>query len=288
MNDIQKELYEIFLETKRVCQLLNLKLIAAGGTLLGAVRHKGFIPWDNDMDFYILREEYDRFCKNAPKLLNNQFFLQTHKTENDYYYPFAKVRKNGTTAIENLFKYSKIHNGIWIDIFPLDIVSPNNEQLVIDCKIGRKLIRRIFCHYFFQNRKEYTDIFKKIKYILLNLKIYWKIIITNPLINVAYNKINKISIRYNKVSGSQYIGTFFGYIFSNNLIFNVNDFNDYIEIPFEDSKILVNKNFDHVLTTQYLNWRVIPPKSKQNGGNHEMFAISPSIDYKDYFSKYKN
>lgn len=118
MNDLQKCELEILKEFDRVCKMNNLNYSLGSGTMLGAVRHKGFIPWDDDIDVLMPANDYKKFCKIAPKAFSEKFFLQTSYTDS-WYASFSKVRMNGTTAIEKGFENCRFHQGVWIDIFPI-------------------------------------------------------------------------------------------------------------------------------------------------------------------------
>ena len=107
-------------EFLQVCQKLNLNYYVLGGTLLGAVRHQGFIPWDDDIDIGMPRKDYERFLSEAQPLLPRDVFLQTFATDPEYPYLFAKLRCSGTVFVEHSLKNCAIHHGIYIDIFPLD------------------------------------------------------------------------------------------------------------------------------------------------------------------------
>ena len=111
---------EILLEFVRICEQFSLRYYLVGGTLLGAVRHQGFIPWDDDIDVAMPREDYDRFAQIAPRELAPQYFYQSPKTDPNYFLTYAKIRKNGTEVYEERFKDAKFHKGVFIDIFPLD------------------------------------------------------------------------------------------------------------------------------------------------------------------------
>ena len=128
MTDIaghQKVLKELLLEFNRVCEKHNIKYILFSGTAIGAIRHKGFIPWDDDLDVAMLRTEYERFLEVAPKELNSEYYLQAEFSEHWPLY-FSKLRKNNTTCLEKYHpKDKKIHQGIYIDIFPIDNASNN-------------------------------------------------------------------------------------------------------------------------------------------------------------------
>ena len=113
-------------EIKRLCTKHHISYFMIAGTLLGAVRHGGFIPWDEDMDFGMTRKNYDRFVRICQKELDSsRFFLQTMETDPGYTYAFAKIRLLGTVFTEALAKDSKAANGIFVDIFPFDHVPKN-------------------------------------------------------------------------------------------------------------------------------------------------------------------
>jgi len=111
---------EILKEFARVCGKHGLHYFLAGGTLLGAVRHQGFIPWDDDIDVAMPRKDYERFARLAPQELVPQFFYQSPDTDPHYFLTYNKIRKNGTAVYEERFKAAKFHEGVFIDIFPLD------------------------------------------------------------------------------------------------------------------------------------------------------------------------
>lgn len=121
---------ELFDELDRVCNVLGIKYYMVGGTLLGAVRHQGFIPWDDDIDVVMFRNDLETLEKNK-KLFDNKYFLQTETT--DEYYPLmtSKLRKNDTVFLESCMDENlKSHSGVFIDIFPLDDISDVNSSKI--------------------------------------------------------------------------------------------------------------------------------------------------------------
>ena len=111
---------EILREFVKVCNALNLRWYAGYGTALGAIRHKGFIPWDDDVDVVMPRKDYEIFCKDAQKLFADNYFVQTLDSDKEYWQPFAKVRRSDTTFWEEGTLNDEINHGIYMDIFPLD------------------------------------------------------------------------------------------------------------------------------------------------------------------------
>ncbi|MBR1664516.1 MAG: LicD family protein [Ruminococcus sp.] len=112
---LQQAELKILRETDRVCRENGIRYSLAGGTLLGAARHKGFIPWDYDIDIMMSPDDFDRFCELKDKF-SPEFFLQTPKTDRNNYF-FTKVRLNGTLMTTEMTDKLKIHNGVFIDVF---------------------------------------------------------------------------------------------------------------------------------------------------------------------------
>ena len=131
LRKVQLTLLEIALEFKRVCNILRLNFFLDSGTLLGAVRHKGFIPWDDDFDVGMLRKDYECFIEKAQELLHPDFFLQTWDTDKNYGLPFAKLRMRNTVYIEEVAQKTKAENGFYLDIFPYDVYPTKKMQRII-------------------------------------------------------------------------------------------------------------------------------------------------------------
>ena len=111
---------ELLIEVDRICRKYDIKYCLGCGTLLGAVRHGGFIPWDDDIDVLMLRKEYEKFCKACRKELSSKYFLQNWRTDSNFNSAYSKLRKNGTEYIRVGQEKMKYKTGIYIDILPLD------------------------------------------------------------------------------------------------------------------------------------------------------------------------
>lgn len=186
--DIQKEysilpetraeqllLLEILKEVKAICIKHNIKYWLIAGTLLGCVRSGGFIPWDDDLDIAMLREDYDKFSKIAPKELPKEYFYQTKKTDKYFPHNFAKIRRNGTLLVETTEKYpEKYHQGIFVDVFPFDYYPSEKTGNLIAWgqnirntrkKYKRGSLKRLLCiiytHIFLYPLIIYTKLVKK-------------------------------------------------------------------------------------------------------------------------------
>ena len=113
---------DLLIELDRICKLNNITYQIWGGTQLGAVRHKGFIPWDDDADVVMLREEYEKFRKVADQLNPNICFFQDHDNDPEYRWQYGKLRRSGTKYIRLGQEHIKCKTGVFVDVFPLDDV----------------------------------------------------------------------------------------------------------------------------------------------------------------------
>ena len=119
-------LFEIIEEVQRVCRLLNVNTFAIGGTAIGVHFWQNILPWDDDVDFGMLREDYTKFLREAPALLGEDFELQEFSTETNTPFYWAKVRKKNTLFLEEGVEWCDIAHGFFVDIFPFDRI-PNNR-----------------------------------------------------------------------------------------------------------------------------------------------------------------
>lgn len=117
---IQLEALDILRELDRVCKANGLRYYITAGTLLGAVRHGGFIPWDDDIDVAMPRRDFNKLSKIAARELNSGYFYQDARSEPSYPFLFSKIRKDGDEVHEPILADFNIHKGRYIDIFPLD------------------------------------------------------------------------------------------------------------------------------------------------------------------------
>lgn len=142
LQRIQEIEVEILDEIVDICKKNEIEYFLVSGTCLGAVRHNGFIPWDDDIDIGMTRNNYDKFLEIAKLQLSDKYVLQTSDEVTCPYY-YTKVRKNGTKFVEYSNRKIKMPQGIYVDIFPFDEI-PNDERLAYKqwkkCKILIKLL----------------------------------------------------------------------------------------------------------------------------------------------------
>ena len=120
MNDLQKTQLEMLRELDKVCRKLNISYFLVCGSALGAVKYGGFIPWDDDLDVAMYRDDYERFLEKGQALLPGGLFLQNFRTDPQFPQIYSKLRKDGTTFAEPAVRQLAMHQGVYLDIFPLD------------------------------------------------------------------------------------------------------------------------------------------------------------------------
>jgi len=136
LRAVQLTQLELLQEVDRICRKCDIHYNIIAGTLLGAVRHRGFIPWDDDADVALLREEYDKFCEVCKTELNHEkYYFQDHKHTEGYRWGYGKLRKKNTQFVREHQEDMPYEQGIFIDIFPLDNVPQNRlHRMVLNFK----------------------------------------------------------------------------------------------------------------------------------------------------------
>ena len=148
LTNIQQIEYEMLKALLKCCEKLKIKVYLIGGSALGAVRHHGFIPWDDDIDVAMMRQDFERFITYGQEYLPEYIFLQSRLSEPNLLINFAKIRDSRTTFIESSLKNSKINHGVFIDVFPFDYF-PDNEH-------DKKRIQKTLRFLNMRVRQEYT------------------------------------------------------------------------------------------------------------------------------------
>ena len=120
LERLHEELYRTLAEVIRVCEVCNIPYFIQGGSAIGALYNKGIVPWDDDIDVGMTRENYERFLREAPAHLSPEYFLEWFGTEPNTPFYFAKVKRNNTLFVEEIWRHMDIHHGIFVDIFPFD------------------------------------------------------------------------------------------------------------------------------------------------------------------------
>lgn len=253
INLLQKKLLEIFQEIERICKKNNIRYFAIGGTCLGAVRHKGFIPWDDDMDLAMPRTDYEKFKEVAPKEFKSKYKLIAEGSLPHYPCPFMKVHDETTTFVEEgMSNFEDRYSGVYVDIMALDGIPKSY------------LARRI---YFGKIKANISLAYRKMRGSSREQRYYhfWKVmefLYLNHVSNTHFvDKIIKLHKKYPYDNCSQLAYNWSGR--GRKIIFQRADFEDIIELPFENVIMPCPVGYDDFLTAVYGDYMELPPKEKQ-------------------------
>ena len=168
LRRVQDRMLEILIEVDKICKAHNISYWLEGGTLLGAVRHGGFIPWDDDIDISLMREDYLRLIKILPKELSSNFVFQNEKTDKYYFLKFAKVRDRNSLLLDPLTNPKQKEQGIYIDIFPQETMLFSNMKKCIEYFYGNAFRRS---RHFYKSKWKYVSgcILRPFSYMLVVL-----------------------------------------------------------------------------------------------------------------------
>ena len=255
LQKIEFDMLECFIE---ICEKENLTYFVLGGTTLGSVRHKGFIPWDDDVDVGMPREDYDKFLNIAHNYLPENYFLQSHLTDRNYPLNFAKIRNSSTTLIENQYRNIKMNHGVYIDVFPLDgYPSKRFEQLLANV-LNKALTRRTSLCYAGPS-------FRKPKSLLVALGLC--VLIPNYQTGVKLK--DKFMSRY-KYSASELVINYSG-LYGLKEMMPKSYFGKGKIGEFNGREVVLPEKTEEYLTQLYGDYMTPPPIEKR--GKHHNFAV---------------
>lgn len=264
-KEVQDAELAMLLVFDKYCKDYSLKYSLGGGSLLGAIRHKGFIPWDDDIDVFMIRSEYEKLISSLKK--NGLHISKRYKAflpfTGDYYYPFIKI-VDLNTEVEEEFKRPIKDMGIWIDVFPIDYCG-DDEVLAKRLAIKQKnlVVRYYKCIMTYPNSSP-INVFKNVAlcfYRLLFCRCKKELIRQcEALSNSGYSK---------------YSGTL-TWAFTEKDVYPTHWFEEYTTVLFENNDIPVFKDWDKILTHRYNDYLTLPNESERQG--HTIKA-----HYKDIF-----
>lgn len=282
MNELQNCQLELLKAFIKVCEKHNLTYFLVGGTCLGAVRHKGFIPWDDDIDVGLPREDYDKFIKLQKEFEGTNFFIQTFETDKKYSYNYAKLRDSSTTYIENFYKTTQFNHGVWIDIFPIDGFSLDDkepyESFAKKVKWTWKQVRPIYC---WNLRRKFSlrTFFKDLGINIVALPFWFFNI--NHWRNRHVDKVVK-KIPY---KDAKLVGNYFGTNFKREAM-PKEIYDGVSRLTFEGIEVNVPKDYDKYLSLLYHDYMKLPPLDQQVG-HHINSGYSLTQGYKDYIKEHR-
>ena len=260
-----------------VCKKNEIEIFVSGGTMLGAVRHHGMIPWDDDIDLVMRRNEYERLCSIAKEEFSHPYFFQTTKTDKRYYKGFARLRNSETTGILDWDKNKRFNHGIFIDIFPLDNFPDNPEERV-------SYLKEIE----YRNNKVWEVAERGTFYPIYGEKNV-NVILRRIVKRVLYGFLRRDKIdlspvcmerekAYQKYNGQETEKVILSYFFNEKQAFFKEDLKSVIWMDFEWLKVPVPIGYEHYLESVYGNWK----KYVIGGSLHGEVFFDPERPYSEY------
>lgn len=253
----------------KVCKQLGLSYIATGGTLLGAIRHHGFIPWDDDLDVAMLRSDYEIFLAKAPDVLASEpYFLQTPFSDENYGLSYAKLL-NQHTFIEEKNNFNYARKGVFLDIFPLDQIPdsvPQLRKLISDVhRLDSRLLLKL----------HYNVIDTPMRHLMPDLSIEQRK-------TVLELKERRLALMQQYNNGDVWADTRFKNIASqysyDQEIMTYHQITTTELVPFEDMLLTVSSDYNNILINMYGDYMVLPPESQQ-AAKHINHLITNNQEY---------
>lgn len=245
LNKLHAVQVEILDEIVKICKKNNLNYFLIGGTLLGAVRHQGFIPWDDDLDVAMPRKDYERFISICKSELSNKYYLQHISTDKKYWQNFAKIRKNNTLFDEKMVENIETHKGIFVDIFPLD----NLKKINIFFKAKWSIIKNLeeFALYYrgIKNKEE------------INHFLFCKIFSVFGLKNIL--KFCDFFLKTQTNKETEFLVSYAGTYSRGKEVYKREWFFPARKIEFENKKYSCPNNNDAILSQVYGDYMTLPP-----------------------------
>jgi len=259
LRKVQLELLGILEEVDRVCKKNNIQYFLDSGTLIGAIRHKGFIPWDDDLDIGMLRADYEKFNEVAQRDLGKDYYWQTWHTDDEFALPYGKVRKRHTVYLEQKGRELK-ENGFFIDVLPYDF-APDDESERDNLKkrqrnIHRALLMKAGYRPWIINGK--VDMKRRIGYLPYQLKTVFSS--KKSLIKKYENLTNGV---LSKKMVYQQLGRKF---------YPIEWMSDTILVEFEGEKFPAVSHYHDWLTVAYGDY-MTPPPVEERENMHQIYKI---------------
>lgn len=262
VNDIQQNSIKILIKIDEVCRNLNLNYFLAYGTLIGAIRHKGFIPWDDDIDIWMPREDYRKLIFYCIEHCSNLEPYTLMSPYNNFLYPHGISRIVDTRYLLDVHNEVKYNLGLFVDIYPLDGVGDTERE----CNIRKRKASRYSSLCFLSSRRYYErgDTRGGIKQIIkFPAFLYAKVKGTRYFLNA----LEKISDK-KKYEDCKYVGCLVWGTDGVKAIFPKEYFKESIDHEFEGIQLKIPKEYDAILRRLYGDYMRLPPEEKRIGHHH--------------------
>ena len=274
LHELWKVELDLLEKLKKICTRYQLNYCACSGTLLGAARHKGFIPWDDDMDVFLPWPDYKILLEKAPKECEYPYFFQSFLTEPDSEVSASRLRRSDTTGYtkwEHENTGPDYNKGIFIDIFPLFNVPDQDTERAVQkesimffwkCMRGYNAYQQAKRNKVNPLYRDYFPYYLSVKQSLSIQEIKWAYLNACAMTDGRTKEVGSTSYRVHQA----------------NLMWDSDLYDDFIDLPFESTTIRCPRNYERILFFFFFYWRT-PVK---NGAQHEMYIVNTEIPYKEY------
>ena len=259
LEEIQQESLSILKEVDRFCTEHGINYSLAYGTLLGAVRHKGFIPWDDDIDIVMPRPDYDRFRREF-QAEGLEFVCP--ENNDDCWISFGRVRETtDRTTVRTAIPWinPRQEKGMWIDVFPLDSVPDDRAEYESFYEEVRNVYKKLRRHRRLKGRmtRDFPFIRRFKMWVLRLMHWHWWLVSPKPY------RDRQLAMMQTYPYGSTEHLSALGNTDCIDDWFLRSDFEDTVRLPFEDCQFLVPRNYDRILTSMYGDYMQLPPEEKR-------------------------
>lgn len=267
LERLQNVLIEILKVTYETLSSYNIKPFLVGGSCIGALRHGGIIPWDDDVDVALLREDYEKAREILINNLPKGYMFVDNRVDSKYPYEFGKIKKNNTAFVHAADAHLPIHHGIYIDLFPVDNCPDDDTDL---SKLIKKVdvYRNLYCWNLMSIRKgeEYRPVWQ------------WPLICISHLFNTKWleNKLEELFTCNNNEETKRVM--FFGGGNWKKAIYDRELLSEVKEVEFSGIKAYIPVGYHQYLTQIFGDYMKLPPES-QRRSFHQPFYISFSENY---------
>lgn len=244
MKVLHQRQLEIAIEIDRICREQGFKYSLYGGSVIGAVRHNGFIPWDHDIDICMPRKDYQKFLEYCAKHPSEKFFFSNYFSEPKYPNNWGKMRHEETVFVEKELANLPLHHGVFIDVHPIDNINP------LFLKTQVVLASFWACVHHIKTGRSHPNRIKQFCY--------------TPFSWLPYKFINKCRDYAMRVFENYNTKFVYKVAHPNNGVYPIprNTFEDLIEHDFEGYMFFIPRNYDEFLRKRYGNYMQFPPESE--------------------------
>ena len=273
VTEKRKRLFAVLLDMlvvfDSICRKHQLTYFLCGGSLLGAIRHNGFIPWDDDIDIEMPRADYEKLLLLAGEF-TTPYFLENPHTDQYYAYSYSRLINDNTTAVVRPFAFQPIHHGIWISIFPVDRWVENDlENFFAIDRLNREnsTYMRLTNPWLDEKNQQRVKAWSR----------------RNPI--EVYDEIQQIATQYNTQDTTfmrRIVVTVLGYL----QLYYAEDFSESIPHEYEGYQFQIPVGWDRMLRIKYGDYMQLPPMEKR-GNWHSTTIFDPDVPYMEFLEEYK-